>query len=291
MLYAIATDFLIFLLICHDDGRGSLVLLSMIRPSLVLSLLLTALAVMSPRATTLRKHLWIIRHGQAVHNPRAESAKAAGCSHQEFLELMRQDDALDADLTDLGEKQANSARFNWDGLQLVVSSPLSRAIRTADLVVPPSDGIKRVVVEDFREINGWLLNAKRQSVRDLKAKFPDWDFGELIHEADVLWTSELESQMDCAERGYRGFHWLWQRPEERILLAGHGGILRFTMQYHSHVKVSDQRSNGINGRKSDARFGNCEVRKYLLEVEDDPNTERPIILLAEVNIDHHINYI
>ena len=35
------------------------------------------------------KTLWIIRHGQAMHNPRAEAAKEAGCTYEEFLDLMR----------------------------------------------------------------------------------------------------------------------------------------------------------------------------------------------------------
>jgi hypothetical protein len=38
----------------------------------------------------MKKQLWIVRHGQAAHNPRAEAAREAGCSHDEFLELMRQ---------------------------------------------------------------------------------------------------------------------------------------------------------------------------------------------------------
>lgn len=102
------------------------------------------------------KQLWIVQHGQAMHNPRAEKAKEAGCSHDEFLELMRQDDAMDADLTELGLKQATSVGQNWSQLQLVVSSPLSRALQTADLVAPPASGVNRVSVENFSR-NQWLV--------------------------------------------------------------------------------------------------------------------------------------
>ena len=207
------------------------------------------------------KYLWIVRHGQAMHNPRAEAAREAGCSHDDFLELMRQDDALDADLTEVGENQGRELQgmSAWNDLQLVVSSPLSRALRTADLVVP-QDHVKRISVEEFREINGSFLNAKRRHVDELKAKFPGWDFG-LLAPSDNHWTEELETERECAERGYEGLCWLLRRPEEHMLLVCHGGILRFTMQQHPLVKLLDQRTHGDLTRPTDARFGNCELRK------------------------------
>ena len=42
------------------------------------------------------KRVLIVRHGQAQHNPRAEAAREAGCSFDEFLRLMELDDAHDA---------------------------------------------------------------------------------------------------------------------------------------------------------------------------------------------------
>ena len=38
------------------------------------------------------KRLVILRHGQAQHNPRAEKARENGCSFDEFLRLMEEDD-------------------------------------------------------------------------------------------------------------------------------------------------------------------------------------------------------
>jgi len=130
-------------------------------------------AAMSPFTT---KRLYIIRHGQAAHNPRAEKARAEGCSHDEFLEIMRQDDCLDAPLTTLGIEQAKEGQARYGHLlrdvQLVVSSPLSRALQTADAILPPSrdharsfatsssPGVdlvvnpKRFVMESLREVNG-----------------------------------------------------------------------------------------------------------------------------------------
>lgn len=42
------------------------------------------------------KRVKIVRHGQSQHNPRAEAAREAGCSFDEFLRWMELDDAHDA---------------------------------------------------------------------------------------------------------------------------------------------------------------------------------------------------
>jgi len=210
-----------------------------------------------------RKQLWVIRHGQATHNPRAEAAKAAGCSFEEFLEWMRQDDSLDSPLTELGKRQAQEvlarssasttspstqharSQNNYDcywqrqKIQLMVSSPLSRALETADLAVPPHVVKHRVAYEGWREINGWLRNAQRRSRQELTNIFPHWNFHDYLHsDEDELWTPELEAQSECGERGYQALKWLLtHREEERIVLVAHGGILRYTMAEHPLVTV------------------------------------------------------
>jgi len=239
----------------------------------------------------MKKQLWIVRHGQAAHNPRAEAAKEAGCSHEEFLEAMRQDDVLDAPTTDLGKQQALALHeeHTWDHLDLIVSSPLSRALETADVIVPPTNdnSAKRVCVEDFREINGWLLNAKRRSRQELQEIFTAWDFGE-IAQTDDLWTPTLEEQVDCAHRGYDGLCWLLNRPEEKILLVCHGGILRFTMDMNPSVCVVDGRTSSSSDRNVKARFGNCELRRYELTWDGDDVTQedgkKPTVTLTEVDL-------
>ena len=289
-------------------------------------------AAMSPFTT---KRLYIIRHGQAVHNPRAEKARAEGCSHDEFLEIMRQDDCLDAPLTELGIEQAKEGQARYGHLlqdvQLVVSSPLSRALQTADAILPPSrdpiisdaahstagsdharsfatsssPGVdlvvnpKRLVMESLREVNGWLLNAKRKSRNDLEKEFPpSWDFSELENE-DSLWTNELESQPECAERGYLSLLSLAERSEQILVVVSHGGLLRFTMNMHPNVGVRDGRSGSggdIEGagdvRCSKSRFGNCEVRAYELDLVFEDNIEgdidiqklRPNVVLTEIDL-------
>ena len=244
-----------------------------------------------------QKHLWIIRHGQATHNPKAELAKANGCSHEEFMELMRQDDSLDSELTELGRNQvqrhnseSNTTAWPPHGLELIVSSPLSRALQTADLVLPPDkadDSIRRVCFENFREINGWLLNAKRRTKRELSEKFPLWSFHELPTENDVSWTDSLELTTDCAERGYEGLRLLLERPEQKMALVSHGGILRYMMNDHPYIKLVDERRANARDKAVDARFANGEIRKYCLSWDRsndaDSHDQRRHIVLEEID--------
>jgi broad specificity phosphatase PhoE len=242
------------------------------------------------------KRVSIVRHGQAMHNPRAEVARANGCSTDEFLALMREDDVLDAPLTDLGNDQAKSVHLPaTSDINLVVSSPLSRALRTADNVYSPSNGANRVCCEHFREVNGDLLNAKRRSKSDLEKRFASWNFEDLTSEEDSLWTPNMEAFSDCAERGYLGLCWLMDRPEDSILLVAHGGILSFMMTMHPQISLQDKRSNPA--KPVESRFDNCEVRHYLLtwtDAEDASNQdtaqsmgeahgERRNILMTEVD--------
>lgn len=230
------------------------------------------------------KRLIIVRHGQAQHNPRAEVAKDNGCSMEEFFALMREDDVLDARLTEIGKEQAQAARLANDvseSIQLVVSSTLSRAIETADHVIPPSSSShERISLDIFREVSGDMLNAKRRTRTELSARFPAWSF-DAVAEEDGLWTPEMENLDDAAERGYLGLKWLLERPEENILLVSHGGILRYLMERHPLIVVRDARSLPVD-KPAISRFGNCEMRNYRIAwgdpTEEGSNARRTIVL-------------
>ena len=48
---------------------------------------------------SMTQQIHFMRHGQALHNVRAEGLRSEGCSFETFINTMREDDALDADLT------------------------------------------------------------------------------------------------------------------------------------------------------------------------------------------------
>lgn len=286
--------------------------MSQVHTTMIQSLAVTLVMLMSLSKNRLMsaatKDLYLLRHGQATHNPRAEAARANGCSFDDFLELMRQDDSLDSELTALGREQARSV-FEKHGsnrhfrlIDLVVSSPLSRTMQTADLAVPLDQVTSnRVCYEDFREINGLLLNAQRKSLTDIRKTFPAWNLEHLEHEEDILWTKELESNESCAERGYQGLQWVLGRPEEKILVCAHGGILRFVMAEHAMVEVVDGRKNSTIAknesetkdadanadapRTADQRFENCELRRYRIQWGSSEGDEKKIVL-TELDMDH-----
>jgi hypothetical protein len=51
------------------------------------------------------KVIRFLRHGQAMHNINAERMRDTGCSHEVFLQAMKDDDHFDSPLTDLGRQQ------------------------------------------------------------------------------------------------------------------------------------------------------------------------------------------
>jgi broad specificity phosphatase PhoE len=174
--------------------------------------------------------------------------------------------------------------------ELVVSSPLSRALQTAELAVGSAGIANRVCYEGFREINGWLLNAQRQSKSVLQSKFPAWDFDHLETEHDAQWEPVLEEAAACGERGYAGLQWLAQRPERSILLVAHGGILRFALAEHPNVVLKDARRISASTTASDRRsvedrFHNCELRRYRMECHEHDD-DRGTIVLTEIDYDH-----
>ena len=165
----------------------------------------------------------------------------------------------------------------------------------------------RLCLEQFREINGALLNGKRRTKSELREQYQapsphngpssgGWNFESLRTETDESWDPDaLEPTQQSAERGYQGLVDLLVRSIHRssstttvrttsslptILLVGHGGMLKYTMTDHPYVQLRDERTTSTtrSTRKNvDARFDNCELRKYRLswrqqdEEEEDNN--------------------
>mmetsp|Transcript_7625 Transcript_7625/g.25094 ORF Transcript_7625/g.25094 Transcript_7625/m.25094 type:complete len:223 (-) Transcript_7625:188-856(-) len=201
----------------------------------------------------MRKRLLLLRHGQALHNPRAEARRAAGCSFDEFLHTMKED-ALDADLTPLGRQQAAAACNSVDGgaaslgIELIVASSLSRAIETAALAFPEAAAAGRdrfISLDCLCERSGWLLSA---------VGF------DLLTETDECWTEELEEEAACAQRGYEALLWVARRPESTIAVVAHGGIFHYLLSQHSKVSADAPTA---------ARFGNAELRACTLCWKDE----------------------
>ena len=98
--------------------------------------------------------------------------------------------------------------------QLVVVSPLSGALETAQLVFPDEchngtvTSSRFVCLEQLREINGLLLNGKRRTRDYLEDRFPHCNFQHISPGPDNTWTEDLENSLDCANRGFEALRWV-----------------------------------------------------------------------------------
>jgi broad specificity phosphatase PhoE len=199
-----------------------------------------------------------------MHNINAEIIRDAGCSYEEFLDQMRKDDVFDAPLTTSGKEQARAAANIHKHLSIdtVISSPLSRAVDTADLVCPHP--ATRIIREEWREISGGMLNAKRLGQSQLKNKYPTWETSHLPSEDDTLWTPTLETRTSTISRAYSGLLFILSLPasSSNILIAAHGGIFSVLFNdKHPNIVVEDESMK--------RRFGNCDLRSCQVALDGE----------------------
>jgi broad specificity phosphatase PhoE len=142
---------------------------------------------------------------------------------------------LDARLTPRGQAQAREARERLKGIpfELVVVSPLTRAIETAAILFGEHPNQPRVLVEVLhRECQESSCDVGR-AASEIAAEFPHLDVG---HLPEVWWHAEPGCEVggypveprhlfDARVAGFR--EWLRARPESTIAVVGHG-----TFFYH-----------------------------------------------------------
>ena len=224
-------------------------------------------------AESSRKTIHFVRHGEATHNPKAEAKRAAGCSFQEFIDQMIEDDEMDAPLTALGVEQATATRSIVLEAsiepELVLVSPHVRAIDTARIIFPQcSGGVCRmtpfVAREELRERSGRMLNVRRRRRSELEsvAEYADCSFAALGEE-DPLWTAEVESWESTSARGYLALEYIWSRPEREVAVVCHGGVLEAILNCIPDGEYA--RTDVHSDAALHARFRNAECRSATLE--------------------------
>jgi broad specificity phosphatase PhoE len=168
--------------------------------------------------------------------------------------------AHDRPLSDLGIHQARQLghELNLDGVELVVVSPLTRALQTMHYAVLPklSDSIPILAHPDATE-RVYTTSDTGRKVGKLQSEFPIVSF-DLLESRDIWWyhtdTPGPEWRPCDAQQFYavpgepqhlfedridRLQDWLFQRPERRLCLVSHWAVLR-----------------SFTG----CEFGNCEAR-------------------------------
>ena len=137
---------------------------------------------------------------------------------------------VDAPLTEMGRQQGIEQRRVAAKLspQLVVVSPLQRAIQTALLSFADwKEGVPWMAHEGCREELGLLVCNKRRPLSDIQQDYPHIDFSLVESEEDTLFLEDRrETLIENSERIYDFLvGYIRNRPEKEIAVVGHSAWL------------------------------------------------------------------
>ena len=213
------------------------------------------------------KQIWIVRHGESAGNVARDAADLAGHSH---INIAERD--VDVPLSHLGEQQAE-ALGGWFGQltasqqpNVVLASPYSRAVRTADIIASQLAGRRELKVstdERLREKEfGILDRLTRRGIEDLHPDQAEFRriLGKFYHRppAGESWCDvilRLRSMLDTISLHY---------ADQRVLIVAHQVVV-LCMRYIIE-NLSEQQILEID-RQGDVL--NCGVTEYALEPDSE----------------------
>ncbi|XVE96680.1 hypothetical protein REPUB_Repub02eG0243300 [Reevesia pubescens] len=208
------------------------------------------------------KILHLVRHGQAEHNVEGDK------NHEELLSPK----LFDAQLSPLGLKQVAKLRKDihacglLNRIELVITSPLSRAMQTAVGVFGTEgqttstlNSPRVMAVELCRDRLGVRRCDMRRKVSDCQSLFPSIDFSMMDDEDDNLWNPNIrEPEDELAKRGAKFLEWLWTRPEKEIVVVSHGLVLQ-------NILINVLGNDCNPSVRACKRFDHCELRSVVVE--------------------------
>jgi broad specificity phosphatase PhoE len=167
------------------------------------------------------KILYCIRHGRAMHNILYKTMGS-----QAYYKFR------DTPLTNEGLLDAINLNKVWkekNKIELIVVSPLSRTLRTCDIIFKNSN-IPVTVLDELKEYpqSGQIVN-HRQNKTILKKLYPEFDFSNIISNKDCNWSEKELSKNLNIERLTNQItefkKWIKRRPENNIAVVGHSSYL------------------------------------------------------------------
>jgi len=228
------------------------------------------------------KTLHIVRHAEGTHNV-ASNPKAA--------------EHFDAMLTSLGEQQCaklhdlTQSAMPGGPPQLIVSSPLTRTLKTAEICFATAiaSGAPVVAEENFRETVNYLPDARR-TTRELSIDFPYVDFSRIKNEEDPLWAKYVakfgdhEAHLDLREtndavglaiRVRAAMEFLASRSERTIAVVSHQAFLLHMMGVmESRLNLVEFADRDVEELLCKKPWANCEVRTVNAEILVSPTREQ-----------------
>ena len=172
------------------------------------------------------REVYLIRHGES-------EANAA-----EFLDISSDTYIFDAELTTKGKMQAKTAsnKLNHIEFDLIVSSPLSRALQTYEIIFSKRD-IELEINPLHREHVAHSCDIGKQP-DELKKIFPNLNFGKLekywwnngkkIQEKKIF--IESIANLNLRVKKFKTF--IENRNEKRIAVIGHGTFYSKIIGYY-----------------------------------------------------------
>lgn len=146
-----------------------------------------------------------IRHGESVHNSRAELVQKNNKSNPDWkstpeYRALKFDPALvDASLTHEGERQAESAikSFDLSQVDVVVVSPLRRALETCDIIFGDRKDMKVYVEPLMAELLSSAVDIGGRIKDSRQVYGKKFDFGRIPEENEERWYLEnLSSEVN-----------------------------------------------------------------------------------------------
>lgn len=159
----------------------------------------------------MRKDFYIFRHGETDYN----------------ATLRWQGQNIDIDLNEKGQAQAKNLaeKMKKLGIEKIYSSPLKRALQTAQTVADATN-TKIEIIPELIEASVGVCEGMYKN--DIQKKYPEiwerWYNSEMIMEA--RWPNG-ESKKEIRDRMFVAFNKMIQGNESIVGVASHGGAMRY----------------------------------------------------------------
>lgn len=159
------------------------------------------------------KIFYLFRHGETSYNL---EKRWQGCSIDSLLNLNGQRQAAQ-----LAEKLQNN------GLEIIYSSALKRALQTSTIVATKLD-VPIQIIPDLREGN--LGKAEGLLAQEVENAYPDIFQAWYSPDNDMsIAFPHGESKQQMQDRMFAVFHNLLQTPEQTIGVCSHGSSIRYLL--------------------------------------------------------------
>lgn len=213
------------------------------------------------------KHLHFVRHAEGTHNVGKDYKSPSN---------------LDAQLTQFGQQQCKKLEelTRELDLELVVSSPLTRTIQTAQFGFASvlRRGVPLMVEESCRETVNYLCDCRRTTTA-LRVDFPSVDFSRIISDEDLVWVKyakifgdqqafpfyrESNDPSALTDRIASMFSFLATRPEKSIAIVSHSAFLTYVFNMTGGLcEYADSETE----RLFNTPWENCEMRSAIVDLE------------------------